>query len=167
MTLVLILAAALALLLALASQDLRHRRLPNPWVGAYALIFPFCAWALGLGWTQTGWHVLAALAALLVTSAFFALRWMGGGDVKLWSALMLWAGPPLGLQAVLIATMAGGLLGILSWFAQWRLRRLPRPLFRRLWRLLTAERGVPYGVGLALAGMYVLYVYVLTTLRLH
>ncbi len=167
LTPVLILPAALALLLALATQDLRHRRLPNRWVGTYALMFPFCAWALGFGWTQAGWHVLAGLSALLVASAFFALRWMGGGDVKLWSALMLWAGPPLALQAVLIATLGGGLLGLLSWFARWRLRRSPRPLGRRLWRLWSADRGVPYGIALALAGTYVLYVYFLTTMRPH
>jgi prepilin peptidase CpaA len=167
LTLVLIIPAALALLFALATQDLRHRRLPNRWVGAYALIFPFCAWALGFSLAQAGWHVLAGLGALLVTSVFFALRWMGAGDVKLWSALMLWAGPPLALQAVLIVTLGGGVLGLVSWFAQWRLRRSPRPLARPLWRLWSADRGVPYGVALSLAGIYVLYVYLLTTMRPH
>ena len=98
---------------------------------------------------------------------FFALRWIGGGDVKLWSALMLWAGLPLGLQAVLIATLAGGILGMLSWLAQWQLRRSSRLPGRRLWRLLSADRGVPYGIGLAVAGVYVLYVYFLTTMRVH
>ena len=167
LVLVLFLPAALALLLALATQDLCHRRLPNRWVGVYALLFPVCAWTLGFGWMQTGWHVLLGLITLLITSLFFALRWIGGGDVKLWSALMLWAGPPLGLQAVLIATLGGGILGVLSWLAQWQLRRSSRLPGRRLWRLLSAARGVPYGIGLALAGVYVLYVYFLTMMRLH
>lgn len=154
-----LLAVALFLSAKLFLADLRHRRLPNIWVGAYAFLFlPFAVFA-GFGWPQLGWHVLAAAIAFVVTSIFFALRWMGGGDVKLWAALMLWAGPHLALPVVIIATLAGGIVGVLSWLARWQLRRSPQCAGRKFLRLWSADRGVPYGVALSLAGLFVLYAY--------
>ncbi|MBC2768466.1 A24 family peptidase [Pusillimonas minor] len=147
------------LLFSLSGFDLKHRRLPNIWVGAYAFLFlPFAIFS-GFGWSQLGWHVLAAAIAFVVTSIFFALRWMGGGDVKLWAAIMLWAGPHLALPVVIIATLAGGIVGMLSWLARWQLRRSPQCAGRKFLRLWSADRGVPYGVALSLAGVFVLYAY--------
>lgn len=154
-----LLAVALFLSVKLSLADLQHRRLPNIWVGAYAFLFvPFAVFA-GVGLPQFGWHVLAAAIAFVVTSIFFALRWMGGGDVKLWAAVMLWAGPHLALPVVIIATLAGGIVGVLSWLARWQLRRSPQCAGRKFLRLWSADRGVPYGVALSLAGLFVLYAY--------
>lgn len=83
----------------------------------------------------------------------FALRIMGGGDVKLWGALMLWAGPQGAVTAVLIATVCGTLLGILGWVSQQILKRSRKPAGAPVFRMLSAARGVPYGVGLAVAGL--------------
>ena len=140
------------MLLLLAYQDLSSRRLPNTWVGIYAALFLLYAWASGMGWQQLGGHVITAMAAMGLLVVLFILRAMGGGDVKLWTALMLWAGPSGAGMAVLIASFCGLLLGLLGWAIQ----RLPRPDWRsiRVLRMLTAARGVPYGVGLALAGLH-------------
>lgn len=150
----------------LSFEDVWTRRLPNFWVSAYAGLFLCAAFALSFDWATIAWHFFAAFVALLVGASLFALRWLGGGDVKLWAAVMFWAGPNLWLQALVIGTLAGGVVALLSLLAA-KLTRLPRVPGQGIWRLLSADRGVPYGVGLSLAGMYVLYVYFQAVLQLH
>lgn len=152
------LAFALLAMFKLSFEDVWNRRLPNVWVGFYAFIFSSVAFGLNFGWAQISLHFFAALLMLLVGAGLFALRWLGGGDVKLWAAVMLWAGPNLWLQALIIGTLAGAVVALLSLLAA-KLTRLPQVPGQRFWRLLSADRGVPYGVGLSSAGIYVLYVY--------
>lgn len=145
------------LLLVLSWFDLCHRRLPNCWVAAFSVAFLAHAYAGGLSWPEFGWHAATALATFGVTLFFFSLGWLGGGDVKLWSSVMLWAGPGLALPAVIVATLGGGVLGIVCWSAQKLLPKLQHTALRTPLRLLSAERGVPYGVALSLAGLLVLW----------
>ncbi|NYT61721.1 prepilin peptidase [Alcaligenaceae bacterium] len=140
-------------LMALAWRDLTLRRLPNTWVGAYAALFFLYAWVSGMGWVQLGWHAAIGLAVTILMVGLFALRIVGGGDVKLWGALMLWAGPQGAVAAVVIATVCGTLLGILGWVSQQILKRNRKPVGAPVFKMLSAARGVPYGVGLALAGL--------------
>lgn len=159
--------SAVISLLALASFDIFYRRLPNFWVGAYFLLFVPFGFSENLSWLQLGFSGLTAVITFIITSIFFALRWMGGGDVKLWTAVMLWAGPHLALPVVIITTLAGGILGVLGWLAAWRLRRAPKTFGRSFLRLISADRGVPYGVALALAGLFVIYAYTPAVMRLN
>ena len=145
-------------LLVLAWQDLSRRRLPNAWVGAYAALFLLYAWGSGMGWAQLGSHVLLSLVAVELMAGLFALRITGGGDVKLWGALLLWTGPQGAFTAIVIATLCGGLLGVLGIIARQVLKFRRKPLGAELFRMLTAARGIPYGVGLSLAGMQYLWV---------
>ncbi|MBP6020107.1 MAG: prepilin peptidase [Burkholderiaceae bacterium] len=140
-------------LMSLAWRDLVSRRLPNKWIASYAVLFFLYALASGMAWSQLGSHVALALGVAVVTAVLFAFKIMGGGDVKLWGALMLWAGPQGALVALVIATLCGGVLGILGWVAQHVLKRSRKPVAAPLFRMLSATRGVPYGVGLALAGL--------------
>lgn len=144
-------------LLVLAGQDLRRRRLPNGWVAVHALAFLPYAFASGLTWPEFGWHTATALATFAVTLLFFALGWLGGGDVKLWSSVMLWAGPALALPTLVVATFCGGVLGVVCWVAGKLAPRFQHTVLRNPLRLLSAERGVPYGVALAIAGLLVLW----------
>ena len=153
--------------LKLAVSDLRHRLLPNFWVGVYAFCFVISVFFTSSTLQQVGLHLLVASSTFIITSIFFALRWMGGGDVKLWTAVMLWAGPHLALPVVIITTLAGGILGILGWLAAWRLRCAPQTFGRSFLRLISADRGVPYGVALALAGLFVIYAYTPAVMRLN
>lgn len=65
------------------------------------------------------WHLIATLAIALVIfvvcAIFFALKLMGGGDVKLIAAIALWTGPRWTLDFLLVTAIAGGLvtLGVL------------------------------------------------------
>ncbi|HVI52629.1 MAG TPA: prepilin peptidase [Candidatus Sulfotelmatobacter sp.] len=88
-----------------------------------------------------------ALAMLAAGAAMFFLRLWGAGDAKLLAALALWA-PPEGLPVLLIWTvLSGGLLSLLIILAR---RLLPRN-----WRglaVLSPDRGVPYGIAIAVGG---------------
>lgn len=61
-------------------------------------------------------HVGVAGAVFLLMFAFFAFGWLGGGDVKLTGAIMLWAGPGQGASFLVLVALIGGAiaLGLLS-----------------------------------------------------
>lgn len=86
--------------------DWRSRRLPN-WLNLLILL-------IGLGLSiQGGTHVgvgaslLGAAVGFVLLFPAFALGALGGGDVKLLTAVGAWTGP-IGVVAVLILTTIGG-----------------------------------------------------------
>lgn len=121
-----------ALFWLLMRADLTHRRLPNRWILCYALLFPVYAWLRDMGWAQFAVHALVGAATFLLLLLPFACGGFGGGDVKLATAVMLWA---------------GALLGIGGWLAD-----RCAVLLRRWREALSARRGVPYGVALVAGG---------------
>ncbi|MFT0533433.1 prepilin peptidase [Castellaniella hirudinis] len=155
---VVILVSAVMILLGLGLSDLKHRLLPNRWVAAYALLFPLFAASASLGFSLFFWHVLLGALAFFVFFLLFMTGVMGGGDVKLGTAVFLWAGPHLALPVLLITAWLGGALGIVGWLADRRClaRRMPAQhgLFSGMLRWVSARRGVPYGVGLAAGGLF-------------
>ena len=84
---------AIALLFA-AFTDLHRRQIDN-WLNAgIALAAPIFWWASGLSlWPGVAAQLGVALAAFAVFAGLFALKMMGGGDVKLLTALALWVEP--------------------------------------------------------------------------
>jgi prepilin peptidase CpaA len=137
-------ALAIALLIA-AFTDFRNRQIANWLNGAIALAAPLYWWASGLSmWPGVALQVGMAVAAFAVLAALFAIRAMGGGDVKLLTALALWIPWQGFLQLLLIMALVGGILTIV--FGSWHVMR------RRKDRL-----AIPYGVAIAVAGLSVLY----------
>lgn len=138
-----------------ASSDLLTMRISNHLVLVLALGFFVVALVLGMPVMDILTHVGIAAAVLVVGFAFFAFGWVGGGDVKLAAATVLWVGPAELLPYLVYAGLLGGALtlGILA------LRRWPLPatLSRVAWiaRLHDSKGGIPYGVALALAGILV------------
>jgi prepilin peptidase CpaA len=61
-------------------------------------------------------HLGLAAAVFVLLFLCFAFGWLGGGDVKLAGAIMLWAGPSQGANFVVLFAMLGGVfaLGLLS-----------------------------------------------------
>ena len=84
--------AALAIaLLAVIVTDIRDRKIYNKLVLPIALGAPL--WWIATGeqlWPDVTVHLIAAVLVFLLFSIFFYLRVMGGGDVKLFTALALW-----------------------------------------------------------------------------
>ena len=134
---------AIALLVA-AFTDLRSRQIGNWLNGAIALGAPLFWWASGLSlWPDVAMQIGVALAAFAVLAALFAIRAMGGGDVKLLTALALWIEPTWFLRLVVVMALLGGVLTIV--FAAWHVIR------GRKERL-----AIPYGVAIACAGLWAL-----------
>jgi prepilin peptidase CpaA len=140
----LLIALAIALLVA-AFTDLRSRHISNKLNAAIALCAPlFWLAQPDFSLIDLAWQIGVALLTLLILAGFFAMRWMGGGDVKLLTALALWVKP--GDFAFLIIYMAiiGGVLTLA--FGAWHIARRQRD------RLV-----IPYGVAIAAAGIIVLF----------
>ena len=136
-------ALAIALLVA-AFTDLRSRQIGNWLTGAIALGAPLFWWASGLGWwPDIALQLGVALGTFAVLCGLFALRAMGGGDVKLLTALALWIEPLLFLKLLVMMALLGGVLTIA--FGAWHIMRRQRE-----------KLAIPYGVAIAMAGLWVL-----------
>ena len=136
-------ALAIGLLFA-AFTDIRRRQIDNWLNGAIALGAPLFWWASGLSlWPGVAWQLAIALGSFVILAGLFAVRAMGGGDVKLLTALALWIEPTWFLRLVIIMALVGGVLTIV--LGAWHVARRQRD-----------RLAVPYGVAIAGAGLWVL-----------
>lgn|SRR5512143_485442 len=153
-------AAFVLIVLAAAVSDVISYRIPNMLVLSLAAVF--IVWA-ALNYAQTAWlsHFGAALLCLVAGFALYQFRQMGAGDVKLLTAVALWAGLN-GLIALLLFMSLSGLLVLpLILFARWLVARAQA---RNAWkwtvpRVLTKREGVPYGVAIALGAIVTMIVH--------
>lgn len=129
----------LGLLAVAAWGDVRTRIIPNRLNLAIAAAAPLFWWATGVApWPDAAWHVAAASLVFVLFAGMFYAGMMGGGDVKLMGAVALWLPPAAVLDAVLLTTVLGGGVTLLTIVAH-RLRRAEGPI------------EVPYGVAIACA----------------
>ncbi|BEV01694.1 A24 family peptidase [Novosphingobium olei] len=144
-TLVYALVAALAIaLLTAAFTDLKRRQIDNWLNAAIALAAPLYWWAQGLSlWPDVAMQIGVAVAAFIVLAGLFAIKAMGGGDVKLLTALALWLPAQLFLKMLLVMSIAGGVLTIV--LGMWYITRRQRDKIK-----------IPYGVAIAGAGLWAL-----------
>ena len=134
---------AIALLIA-AFTDIRRRQITNWLNGAIALAAPLYWWASGLDlWPGVALQLGVALAVFAVGAGLFAIRAMGGGDVKLLTALALWVPPLVFMKLLIVMALVGGALTV--GMGVWHVMR------RRKDRL-----AVPYGVAIAFGGLWVM-----------
>ena len=112
-------AGFLTLLGLAAFTDIRERRIPNRLTGALAALYPVyvlvsptpVAWPAALG---------LAVGVSVVGLVLFRRELIGGGDVKLLAALSLWAGAEQFVWFILVTTLTGGALSLLSlWNRRW------------------------------------------------
>jgi prepilin peptidase CpaA len=125
-------------LLAAAFTDIRKRRIDNRLTAAVALAAPLFWWATGLAlWPGIVFRVGFAGAMFLLLAGLFALRALGGGDVKLLTALALWLPWVAFLKLVVAMALLGGLLTVVLVTIHRRARDL----------------AIPYGVAIAGGGL--------------
>jgi prepilin peptidase CpaA len=137
--------AALAIgLLTAAFTDLRRRQIDN-WLNAgIAVLAPVFWWACGLDlWPGVGWQVGISALTFVIGAVLFAIRMMGGGDVKLLTALALWIRPADFLWLVVWMSLIGAVLTVV--FAMWHIARRQQ-----------GRAAIPYGVAICAAGLLTL-----------
>lgn len=144
------------LLIWIAITDVRQFTIPNRLTAALLVLYP--AHALYV-WNPVDllYAVSIAAAVFLVCAGMFAMKWLGGGDVKLLAVVALWAGADLFVQFLLLTGLAGGLLAMTS-------------LVPVLGQFLTmpgapgltdsdagkrARQSIPYGLAIAAGGIWV------------
>jgi prepilin peptidase CpaA len=140
----LLLLALAATLVVAAVIDMRTFTISNRLNAAVAAGAPIYWLSIALNpWPGMAIQLAAgALVFVLMAGAFYA-GMMGGGDVKLASALALWFSPAGTVKFLVLMSLAGGVLtlGILGWH---RLqRREGRP-------------AIPYGVAIAFGALAIL-----------
>ena len=142
------------LLIVAALRDLTSYTIPNRLTLGLAALYPVTALAAGLPLPLIGLNLAVGLAALVAGMAMFALRWIGGGDAKLFAAAALWLGWPAMLTDVAITGLAGGalamlLLGLRSAYVR------PFVPAGPAWigRLAEPGENVPYGVAIAVGAL--------------
>ncbi len=131
-------------LLTAAFTDLRRRQIDNWLNAAIALAAPLFWWSSGLDlWPGVGWQLGVAVLTFAICAVLFALRAMGGGDVKLLAALALWIQPVHFAWLVVVMSLMGAVLTVA--FASWHIaRRKP------------GRAAIPYGVAICGAGLLTL-----------
>ena len=136
-------ALAIALLIA-AFTDIRRRQIDNWLNAAVAAGAPLFWWASDLNlWPDVALQLGVAIFAFLVLTGLFALKVMGGGDVKLLTALALWLPWMQFIQLLLIMSIAGGVLTVVM----------------GMWHITKRRKGklkIPYGIAISGAGLWII-----------
>ena len=120
-------------------------------LGLYALLAPLAGWPL----TEIGLSAAVAGGVLVCTFTFFAFGWIGGGDAKLAPVVALWLGADYAPLYLICSALFGGVLTL----AILQFRAMPLPAFclsiNWVTRLHDRETGVPYGMAIAAAALFV------------
>ena len=124
--------------------DVRERIIPNWLTGAVALTAPVFWFAMGEGlWPHVAIHLLTALIVFAFFLLMFRFGMMGGGDVKLLTALSLW----LPWQAVYELVLFSSLFGIAVTAAFWAWHKA---------RKAEGAPEIPYGIAISVAGLIII-----------
>jgi prepilin peptidase CpaA len=128
----LVVVAFAGVLVAVAIGDIRRLTIPNRYCAAIVLLYPiYVATATyAVDWVD---GAIVGAVAVIIGFLLYAMRLAGGGDVKFFSAVALWAGSPLLVEFVFVTALVGGVVAT----AMLIHRRLTRP------------RAAPAGMGLA------------------
>ena len=140
--------AMLALLAAtlvwIAVVDVRTYTISDRLNLAIALTAPLYWWSVGLPlWPEAAIRIGVAVVVFLLFAGAFYMNVMGGGDVKLAGALALWFTPYETLSLIIIMSIAGGVLTLIVVGIHHARKKTARP-------------EVPYGVAIAVGGMWLL-----------
>lgn len=123
--------------------DIRHRLILNAVTAPIALAAPLYWYAIGdFNLTSIGFHLLIGVFVFGFFALLFRFGAMGGGDVKLFSALALWFHWVWVMRLMLLASLIGALVTIIFWGIHKAKRR-------------EGAARIPYGVAISLAGLWV------------
>lgn len=138
-----------------AATDLLTYKIPNRISIVLVLAFLAIAPFNGLSWFAFMIHVATFAVALAVGIGLYAMGAFGGGDAKLLAAVALWVGLESLPTYIAMVAICGGMLAM----ALIMFRRIPLPELasRQVWiaRLHERNGGIPYGIALAAAALWI------------
>lgn len=156
------------LCLSVAASDLYARRVPNAWLLLALLLgatWLLLQWALGK--SAPPWQApLGLLVGLLALFPFYAIGWMGAGDVKLFATLGFLLGPGALLPIWLIGSLLAGIHAFVALAVRHRLLRLPSAWGMSMTATFASadavspkgRRGTPYAACLAAGALTTVFV---------
>ncbi|PCJ58081.1 MAG: hypothetical protein COA65_08515 [Rhodospirillaceae bacterium] len=144
----------LALLIWAAVGDYYRYLIPNALSVAAALLFFVHVFAAAAPVDWVG-GLITGGTVFFVGATMFAFRLLGGGDVKLLSAVALWAGPAQIIDVLLITGLAGGLLSLAMMTTFYLYRPGPAEISVSVPRVSRGKQYIPYGIAIAAGGFYV------------
>ncbi len=133
--------------------DFRTLHIPN-WISvALALAFLPAALIGGIGLSTIAAHYGTAFLIFIAAAIFFVRGFLGGGDVKLLTAAVVWFGWDELAVYLLVTALIGGALALIVLF----LRNFPAAPFLGslpgLQNCLAGGKEIPYGVAIGLAAI--------------
>jgi prepilin peptidase CpaA len=148
----------------MAISDYSARKVPNAWMlialveGTFVF---FVEWSLhrsGSPWSA----ILGFFTGLFVLLPFYAIHWMGAGDVKLFATFGFLLGAKALLPIWIIASLLAGAHVIYALLSNYRSRQATQGLFvdGDAIRALTTERtrrGSPYAACLSIGALITLF----------
>lgn len=137
-----------------AASDLLTMKISNFVSIALVALYLCMALITGVPLMDIALHLGCGVIVLIVTFSLFALGWIGGGDAKLAAATAIWMGWANLLPYLSAGAVFGGILTLL--LIAYRFVPLPPFLVRQDWalRLHNKKAGIPYGIALAAAGLF-------------
>ena len=147
--------AVLPILVIIAGlSDLTTMKIPN-WINLALLVAYFpVALLLGMDLPTLGLSTLIGFGVLIAGMVMFALRWVGGGDAKLFAAAALWMGPQATLGFLLFSALVGGLFCLMLMNARAWLQAYAPALPGWGQRLMQPKGDIPYGVAIAIGALW-------------
>lgn len=140
-----------------ALSDLRTFRIPNMCTVFLLGLYPIHVWLAPFALDISGALIVAAIT-FIVTFAIYMTGRLGAGDVKLFSALALWAGPALLAELLVVTTFAGAALSLIYLS---RFRHVIALGFDQVGEASARDHvfgeKLPYGVAIACGGGTVLF----------
>ncbi|MBX8782207.1 peptidase [Ochrobactrum sp. GRS2] len=139
-----------------AVSDLLFMKIRNIACLLFAAAFLVLAPLYGLPVKDIFLHIAAGAIALAICFALFFINAMGGGDAKLISATALWTGFSVSLaDYLLISAITGGILTLCILLLRKLIDRSKIEHIAFLYRLSAPKKGIPYGIALAIAGLWI------------
>lgn len=148
------LAVMMGLAIAAAVGDIKTYQIPNAISLALFALYP--VHVLTAPYAVSPLPALAVMAIVLAIGfGLFSLRLMGGGDVKLLTALSLFAGPRLVLDMMLITAIAGGAIAVvmLKHQARYALAAALDHVGSQSLRNAVLTDSIPYGLAIAVGAI--------------
>ena len=138
-----------------AATDLLTFKIPNKFSIALVAAFLIAAPFMGMTWQMFLVHLATFAVVLALCMALFSAGLFGGGDAKLLAAASLWVGYEALPAYIEMTAICGGILALA--LLAFRRIELPEPVRQHQWiaRLHDRKAGMPYGIALAAAALWI------------